>query len=313
MAFTPHQGPYPLLMPTDNSYLDQDLLSLAGQAYVDYASWLWNQVCNPFAGQNYLSTLIILSLVVYGLELLFPWRRNQHKIRKDFGLDTFYMFFNFFLFGLLGFAALSEVSAAFFDDLIRYFRFKSGLENSFKDSVGSVQHLLLLFIVRDFIQWCVHRALHKSAFLWRFHKVHHSVREMGFAAHLRYHWMENVFYNIVQFIPLALLGFGLVDFFIVSVITTAIGHLNHANLRLPLGPLKYVLNNPQMHIWHHSKAIFDDHPHGVNFGLTLSCWDYIFRSAYIPSDGRDIELGFDGVEDYPRGFIGQSIDPFIKP
>ena len=28
-----------------------------------------------------------------------------------------------------------------------------------------------------------------------FIKLHHSVKEMGFAAHLRYHWMENIFYK----------------------------------------------------------------------------------------------------------------------
>ena len=55
--------------------------------------------------------------------------------------------------------------------------------------------LLVFFIVTDFIQWFTHLMLHKFDFLWQFHKVHHSVEEMGFAAHLRYHWMENVFYK----------------------------------------------------------------------------------------------------------------------
>ena len=31
-------------------------------------------------------------------------------------------------------------------------------------------------------------------------------------------------------------------------------------------------------------------PHGMNFGLTLSLWDYLFGTACIPEDGRDIEL-----------------------
>ena len=77
--------------------------------------------------------------------------------------------------------------------------------------------LLTLFVVRDFIQWNVHRLLHRVPFLWEFHKVHHSVQEMGFAAHLRYHWMENFVYKLIQFLPLGLLGFDLIDFFIMDI------------------------------------------------------------------------------------------------
>ena len=47
--------------------------------------------------------------------------------------------------------------------------------------------------------------------------MHHSVEEMGFAAHLRYHWMENIVYRTLEYIPLALLGIGLYDFFIIHI------------------------------------------------------------------------------------------------
>ena len=94
------------------------------------------------------------------------------------------------------------------------------------------------------------------------------------------------------------------------IFSTLIGHLNHANIILPLGPLKYVLNSPQMHIWHHAY----DLPPGrksVNYGITLSVWDWMFGQAYIPSDGRDIKLGFEGVEQYPHSFVTQNIEPFV--
>jgi sterol desaturase/sphingolipid hydroxylase (fatty acid hydroxylase superfamily) len=74
--------------------------------------------------------------------------------------------------------------------------------------------------------------------------------------------------------------------------------------------LKYVLNNPKMHIWHHAKKLPKEFPKGMNYGITLSIWDYLFRTAYVPSDGRDIELGFEGVETYPEGFLEQQIRPF---
>jgi len=71
--------------------------------------------------------------------------------------------------------------------------------------------------------------------------------------------------------------------------------------------LRYLFNNPQMHIWHHAKDLPPGHPYGINYGLTLSLWDYLFRTASIPHEGRDIELGFPDLEDFPHGFVGQSL------
>ncbi|MEL6652203.1 MAG: sterol desaturase family protein, partial [Bacteroidota bacterium] len=165
--------------------------------------------------------------------------------------------------------------------------------------------LLCLFLVRDFVQWNTHRLLHAVPFLWEFHKVHHSVEQMGFAAHLRYHWMETLVYRTIEYLPLAMIGFGIDDFFVVYIFTLAVGHFNHSNINIPLGPLKYVFNNPQMHIWHHAHDLPETHPRGINFGLTLSIWDYLFGTAVIPHNGRDIKLGFPGVEKFPEGFWKQ--------
>lgn len=71
------------------------------------------------------------------------------------------------------------------------------------------------------------------------------------------------------------------------------------------------LNNPQMHIWHHAKHLPADHPHGVNFGQTLSVWDYLFRTDYIPYEGQDIDLGFPGDEDFPKTFAGQNLHGLV--
>jgi sterol desaturase/sphingolipid hydroxylase (fatty acid hydroxylase superfamily) len=165
--------------------------------------------------------------------------------------------------------------------------------------------LLLLFILADFIQWTVHILLHRVPWLWEFHKVHHSVKEMGFAAHLRFHWMEKIIYNTIQYIPLAMIGFGIQEFLLVHLFALAIGHFNHSNIRVPLGPFKYIFNNPQMHIWHHAKHI--PSKTGVNFGISLSIWDYLFRTNYIPKDGKDEPLGFDDMDQFPTNLKDQLV------
>ena len=84
---------------------------LFANSFRDYATYLWQEILHPH-WSNYFYWLIAISLFVYSLELLFPWRRNQPALRRDFWLDGFYMFFNFFLFSLIGYAAISNIVGA---------------------------------------------------------------------------------------------------------------------------------------------------------------------------------------------------------
>jgi sterol desaturase/sphingolipid hydroxylase (fatty acid hydroxylase superfamily) len=281
----------------------KEYLDLFINGYKGYASYLWQEITNPGWG-NYFYWLIGVSLFFLVLEWAKPWRKDQAKFRQDFWLDFFYMFFNFFLFSLIIYNAASDVVVDLFKDCLALF----GIRNTVALHVEQWPvwaQLLTLLVVRDFIQWWVHRLLHQVDFLWEFHKVHHSVQQMGFAAHLRYHWMETVVYRSVEYLPLAMIGFGIDDFFIVHIFTLAVGHFNHSNLTVNLGPLKYIFNNPQMHIWHHSEYLPPDRPKGVNFGLTFSMWDYLWGTDYIPYNGRDIKLGFPEVEQFPKTFWKQ--------
>lgn len=285
-----------------------DYWQLIKEAYTGYANYLWQEITQP-GWHSYFYWLIGVSAFFLILEWMRPWRKNQSRFRRDFWLDFFYMFFNFFLFSLIVFNAASNVVVHFFNDLLE----SIGITNLVAFEVMSWPtwaHLLLGFFVRDFVQWWTHRLLHRVPFLWEFHKVHHSVKEMGFAAHLRFHWMETVVYRTIEYLPLALIGIGLRDFFIIHIFTLAVGHFNHSNFKLNLGPLKYIFNNPQMHIWHHAKALPKERSYGVNFGLTLSIWDYLFKTNYIPKSGRDIELGFPGDEDFPQDFTHQVMHGF---
>lgn len=292
-----------------NNYLE-----IIINSYKGYASYLWNTITTPIpdGDLNYFYFLITLSLAVWGLEIAFPWRKRQSIIRKDFWLDTFYMFFNFFIFNLLLFTALSEVTITFLNDLLAPLGYEGG--HLFDTSGWAIGfQLLAFFLISDFVQWCVHVILHRVPFLWKIHKVHHSVKEMGFAAHLRYHFGETFVYNTFKYITLIMIfGFDIKLAFIVHGMAITIGHLNHANIGWDYGPLKYVFNNPKMHIWHHAKELPKEHPYGMNYGISLSVWDYIFRTNYIPYEGRDIELGFDNDENYAQTFWQQLKAPFRK-
>lgn len=315
--------------------------------YTNYANYLWFEITHP-GWHNFFYWFLVVSAFFMLVEWARPWRENQARFRKDFWLDFFYMFFNLFLFSLIIYQGVSEVVVNLFTDGLRAI----GIENLVAINVQTWPvwaHLLLGFVVGDFISWWIHRLLHSNKWLWEFHKVHHSVEEMGFAAHLRYHWMENVVYATLRYIPLALIGIGLNDFFIIYVFNLAVGHYNHSNITvsgtlsgailgtlvglwiavlnsaspewlyyligiaggagvgaLLLGPyMKIIFNSPEMHIWHHAQKLPAGREQGMNFGITLSLWDYLFGTAYVPESGRDIKLGFPGIEKYPKGFFAQ--------
>ena len=293
----------------------EEFLEKIIESYSGYANYLWQEITLKYTYkpwyENYFYLLIIVSLFVWTLEVLFPWRKKQPLIRKDFWLDTFYMFFNFFLFNLIIFNALSNTFEFF---LQKTFHFKPEDIQLFQLEKYPIWiQLLIFFIITDFVQWFTHILLHRVSFLWEFHKVHHSVEQMGFAAHLRYHWMETVVYKSMLYLPVAIIGGGkFEDVFWVHTFAILIGHLNHANVHITYGPLKYILNNPVMHLWHHAYHLPEGRKYGLNYGISLSLWDYIFGTAEIPKDDGEIKLGFPGVEEFPKDFIGQELHGFAK-
>jgi sterol desaturase/sphingolipid hydroxylase (fatty acid hydroxylase superfamily) len=76
--------------------------------------------------------------------------------------------------------------------------------------------------------------------------------------------------------------------------------------------VKIVFNSPEMHIWHHSYDLPKNKSFGINFGISLALWDYIFGTAYIPFSGRNIRLGFPNVEQFPANFSSQVFYGFSK-
>ncbi len=279
------------------------------EALMNSLDWTWRSIVFGVPWYtNYFWGLTIISLLIWGLEIAFPWRKEQAIFRNDFWLDGFYMFFNFFVFAIV-ISGFYKVLALFFKDIGVSVKSLTIIDIS---SLAMWLQLLIFFIILDFVQWFTHVLLHKFPLLWRFHKIHHSVKEMGFAAHLRYHWMENIFYKPLKTIGVMILGgFEPEQAYIVHFIAITIGHFNHSNIKITWGPLKYILNNPVMHLYHHAYVLPKD-TYGVNFGISLSLWDYIFRTNYIPEDSGMIKIGFPGDEHISKNFFQQIIHGFRK-
>jgi sterol desaturase/sphingolipid hydroxylase (fatty acid hydroxylase superfamily) len=116
----------------------------------------------------------------------------------------------------------------------------------------------------DFIQWNVHRLLHTIPFLWKIHKTHTVLKKWGLRRILDTTGWNLLFTNqyCISYYPYG--GVNLQDVFIVFHLD-CYWSLEPCQLRLGLRLLKYIFNNPKMHIWHHSKKM--PNKYGVNFGI----------------------------------------------
>jgi 3-mercaptopyruvate sulfurtransferase SseA/sterol desaturase/sphingolipid hydroxylase (fatty acid hydroxylase superfamily) len=259
----------------------------------------------------YPACLALFSVAVFGLEALFKWRRDQPQLRPFLWSDALHLVFNGHFLGLILFGVAAHHVLPRLDDLLAAVGVVDGLYRNAAAAWPVWAQIVVALVVIDFFQWCVHNALHRVPLLWETHKTHHSVQdgEMDWIVSFRFQWTEVVIYRAVLFFPLAWFGFGFEAILFHAVFGTLIGHLNHSNLAWDYGPLKYVLNSPKMHIWHHD---YDgDTKTTVNFGIIFSTWDWIFGTARMP-EHPPAKLGFRGVETFPRDFFSQMSWPIPR-
>jgi sterol desaturase/sphingolipid hydroxylase (fatty acid hydroxylase superfamily) len=252
----------------------------------------------------YVYWLAALSVLFVVLERLRPRDPQQRIFRDAILTDFFYLVFNGHFLGVL----LAMASAPLVPVVERFFT-RAGIHETVHLGVMSDWpawgQFVVALVVIDFLHWSIHNLLHRVPPLWEFHKVHHSIEALDWIGSFRFHWAEGIVYKSLSYIPLAFLGARTDVLFWLAVANTAVGHFNHANLGVSIGPLKYVFNSPGMHVWHHAHP--DEGPL-CNLGITLSVWDWLFGTAFVP-DHAPRQLGFAGMEQFPRTAPGQMLHP----
>lgn len=248
---------------------------------------------------DYYQWLAILAVLFVVLERPWPRVPAQRLFRAGWLSDAAYIVFNSKYLGML----LGYVTALWLPKLDAVL-FRAPLA-----AWPWWAQFAVLLIAADFIKWSIHNLLHRIPFLWEFHKVHHSIVDMDWLGDWRFHWGEIVVYNALLYVPTVFLGVRPEIGLAAGVADTLVGHFAHANLRWRIGWLKYVINSPEMHLWHHNHP--DCGPINRNFALTLSVWDWIFGTAYVPPYDPP-RLGFEGIERFPAALPGQWLAPFRK-
>jgi len=132
---------------------------------------------------------------------------------------------------------------------------------------------ILLFFGADFFYYWFHRLAHEISIMWGSHAVHHQSEEYNFTVALRQAWYQGAF-SFVFYLPLAIMGFPPVMFFVVSQIITLYQFWIHTKLidKMP-APFEYIFNTPSHHRVHHGV-----NPQYIdkNHAGTLIIWDRMF-------------------------------------
>ena len=163
-------------------------------------------------------------------------------------------------------------------------------------------------VVADLTQYAVHRSFHEFPWLWRFHAIHHSSREMDWLAGSRLHLVDIVLTRGLVFVPLVLLGFSDTALKALLVFIAAHAVFVHANVRFEWRPLSHLLSTPAYHHWHHSAELA---PPGRNFAVSLPFIDRLFGTHYLPPGRWPSRYGIEGDQP-PESFLGQVRWPFTR-
>ena len=238
---------------------------------------------------TFLAVVVAGALLVL-LERVRPYNRGQRVLRPGFWIDfVLYCFVQSYVLGLV------------IGRVIHALDVHTGLSRLALVSAWPVGVQLAFFIVtHDLYIYLFHRLQHRSLLLWRIHEAHHSVHDVDWLSGVRSHALEILINQTVEFAPIVLLGAAPQVAVLKGAVSAIWGMFIHSNLDVRLGPLRYVINGPEMHRWHHAA---DAAAYGKNFSTKLAVWDWLFGTAYFPDPARRkaSRYGLDYAE-YPERF-----------
>ncbi|NNE35313.1 MAG: sterol desaturase family protein [Rhodothermales bacterium] len=169
-----------------------------------------------------------------------------------------------------------------------------GLLNLIDGSILLPTWLRVVFAVLLLDAWTYtwHRLNHRSSFLWRFHRVHHSDRNMDVTTATRFHIGEIVLSSALRLPIILLFGVYVWELVLYETVMFAVVQFHHANIAVP-EPLDRLLRifvvTPNMHKVHHSRVQVET---DSNYSALLSIWDRIGRSFRMRKPA-EIQFGLD--------------------
>jgi len=171
----------------------------------------------------------------------------------------------------------------------------------------------IAFLLIDYTMYLWHRANHVFPFLWRFHNVHHTDRDLDVTTAMRFHFGELLLSVFVRSAQVLIAGAGWVLALVYEIVLELETDFHHSNLKLPIRferLLNRLIVTPRMHGIHHSivKRETDS-----NFSNMLPLWDRFHRALRLNIPQHEITIGVPYYRD-PRelGLVSLLVMPFRK-
>lgn len=243
--------------------------------------------------------IIILLIVFVPLERLFALR-PQKVFRPGWLTDlTYYLTGN--LLGKLGVLLCSSALMGF----LGTFGHQDIQERVVSQPL--VLQLLVAIVIGDLGYYSAHRLLHTNRWLWHFHAIHHSIKDMDWLATVRVHPIDQLLAKILQVFPLYWFGFSPDTLALYLGFSAAISFFIHSNLRLKVGWVKWLIATPEFHHWHHANM---PGVRNCNMAAQLPVIDWLFGTLYLPHGVMPERYGM--PDSVPPSYFRQLVYPFQK-
>ena len=237
--------------------------------------------------QSRLLALIIGATILWCVESLGPlYGYDKHRLRRavpNIALTALLIVTNL---------ALSVITAA-----VANFANSERLGLFFLFALPSWLTTLFGIMALDLFTYFAHVLMHKTSLGWRFHRVHHSDKEVNVTTAFRQHPGETVWRILWYVLAIAIFGIPPWVVLLYLVISTLNAQLEHTNIKLfaPLDRvLRLLLVTPNMHKVHHSR---EQNETDSNYSNIFSIWDRVF-GTYTPTvDFGRLSYGLDGFDD----------------
>lgn len=250
---------------------------------------------------NAVIGLVVLGVVFFPLEKLWPAHRGQRLFRAGFGTDLLHFLFT----GALTTVGLVLVAIPF---VVVIRAFTPELIRDVVAAQPALMQLVEAVMIVELVGYWSHRLMHTVPALWRLHRVHHSSEQMDWLAAAHLHPFDGSLGRLLAVIPLVYLGFSAGTFGAAILLLQLHAIFQHANLRVRFGPLRRVISSPQYHHWHHTN---DAHARNRNFAGLFPWIDALFGTQHLPEREWPATYGID--DPIPGGYLRQLASPFRSP
>lgn len=227
---------------------------------------------------------IVAFMLIFWLQQKYPIFPRKEKLLNHSARNMLFAIVNTVLTVLIFLQVYSYFSSSYLFTnfgLLRWLNFSTLVESIIA---------LLLF---DLWMYLWHRINHESKFLWKFHRMHHTDRELDVTSALRFHPIEIILSSSLRLFIFVVLGMEFWHMLLYESILLPVIFLHHSNLSVRKffdKMYRVIFASPMMHWVHHSDL---QNEADSNYGSVFSFWDRAFKTFRIRNDPENIVMGVD--------------------